>query len=90
MSQPSPMLQAELELTATGQVTFSRAVLEHLGAEPGDKLVLDLLPGGRVGVRAAPDSGTAMFIGCLAREGEAPVSLADMKEAISAGWAGQR
>ncbi len=85
----SPIFCGKLELTATGQVMFSRAVLEHLGAEPGDKLVLDLLPGGRVGVRAALDDGIAMLIGYLVREGGVPVSLANMGEAISAGWAGQ-
>ena len=58
-----------MTVTAKGQVTFRRAVLEHLGAGPGSKLVLDLLPG-RLEVRAAPDGDIGAFIGCLAREGE--------------------
>ena len=82
------MDRATLTITAKGQVTFRRAVLDHLGARPGDKLVLDLLPDGRAEVRAAPGGDISAFIGCLARGGEAPVSIADMNEAIARGWAG--
>ena len=36
-----------LTVTARGQVTFRKDVLQHLGIRPGDKIELDLLPDGR-------------------------------------------
>ena len=79
-----------LKITAKGQVTFRRAVLQHLGAGPGDRLVVDLLPGGRAEVRAAARRPIDDFIGVLARNGQKPVSIARMKQAAAAGWAGKR
>ena len=84
------MTQTTLTITAKGQVTFRRAVLEHLGAEPGDKLVVDLLPDGRAEVRAAPAGSIDAFIGALAREGQVPLSTEDMNRVIRDGWAGIR
>ncbi|EGD19854.1 hypothetical protein XGA_1498, partial [Xanthomonas hortorum ATCC 19865] len=36
-----------LTVTARGQVTFRKDVLQHLGIRPGDKIELNLLPDGR-------------------------------------------
>ena len=77
-----------LTVTAKGQVTFRRAVLEHLGAGPGDKLVVELLPDGRAEVRAAPTGSIEAFIGALKREGETPLSIEEMNRVIEHGWAG--
>jgi len=41
-----------LTVTARGQVTFRKDVLEHLGVKPGDKIHLDLLPDGRAELTA--------------------------------------
>lgn len=35
---------AILTVTARGQVTLKKEVLQHLGIKPGDKIELDLLP----------------------------------------------
>jgi len=35
-------------VSARGQVTFRKEVLQHLGIKPGDKIELQLLPGGKV------------------------------------------
>jgi hypothetical protein len=43
---------ATLTVTARGQVTFRRDVLRHLGVKPGEKIALELLPGGRGALRA--------------------------------------
>ena len=47
-----------LTVTTRGQVTFRREVLQHLGIKPGEKVELDLLPGGRAELRAAQPKGT--------------------------------
>ncbi len=79
-----------LKVTAKGQVTFRKKVLEHLGVGPGGALEVELLPSGRVEVRAMQKAGIEGFIGCLRSPlGEAP-SIEDMNRAISAGWAGRR
>ncbi len=36
-----------LTVTARGQVTFRKKVLQHLGIKPGEKVALELLPDGR-------------------------------------------
>jgi bifunctional DNA-binding transcriptional regulator/antitoxin component of YhaV-PrlF toxin-antitoxin module len=47
-----------LTVTARGQVTFRKDVLQHLGIRPGDKIDLDLLPDGRGVLKAARPAGT--------------------------------
>jgi bifunctional DNA-binding transcriptional regulator/antitoxin component of YhaV-PrlF toxin-antitoxin module len=47
-----------LTVTGRGQVTFRRDVLRHLGIAPGEKIELDLVPGGRAELRAATRSGS--------------------------------
>lgn len=47
-----------LTVTARGQVTFRKEVLQHLGIEPGDKIQLHLLPDGRAELRADAPKGS--------------------------------
>ncbi len=42
-----------LAVTAKGQVTLRKDLLTHLGVQPGEKIVVDKLPPGRIEVRAA-------------------------------------
>ena len=79
-----------LTVTSKGQVTFRRAMLDHLEAAPGDRLVVDLLPGGRVEVHAAARGRIDSFIGILARPGEQPVTIEEMGRVAAKGWAGKR
>jgi len=76
----------ELTVTAKGQVTLRRSLLDHLGVRPGDKVGVTLLPDGRAEIAAA---GTGHDIGALYgtlyRPGRRPVSLEEMQEAIEAG-----
>ncbi|MDE2514382.1 MAG: AbrB/MazE/SpoVT family DNA-binding domain-containing protein [Rhodospirillales bacterium] len=46
-----------LSITERGQVTLRKDVLRHLGLRPGDKLHVDLLPGGRAELRAERRGG---------------------------------
>lgn len=44
---------ATLTVTARGQLTLRKEVLQHLGIKPGDKIELDLLPDAKGLLRAA-------------------------------------
>ena len=79
-----------LTVTARGQVTFRKEVLEHLGIKPGEKIELDLLPGGRGVIKAASQTGTiAGFVGLLARKTKKVASIEEINAAIYDGWAGK-
>lgn len=75
-----------LTVTAKGQVTLRREVLQHLGVQPGDQIVFDLLPDRRVEIRPAR-TDLSQFFGCLPARGKS-VSLDEMNRAIEDGWAG--
>lgn len=47
-----------LTVTARGQVTFRKDVLQHLGIQPGEKIELDLLPDGRAELKAIQRKGS--------------------------------
>jgi hypothetical protein len=55
----------ELTVTAKGQVTLRRAVLDHLGVTAGDKVSVSLLENGRIELVAAA-AGTTSKV-CAAR-----------------------
>ena len=76
----------ELTVTAKGQVTLRRAVLDHLGVVPGAKVSVSLLENGRIElVAAAVRDDIKNLRGALRRPGQRPVSLEEMQEAIEAG-----
>jgi bifunctional DNA-binding transcriptional regulator/antitoxin component of YhaV-PrlF toxin-antitoxin module len=73
----------ELTVTAKGQVTLRQAVLEHLGAKPGQKVGIALLPDGRVELRAVGGSAPLSRLrGALRQERSRPVTLEEMQAAI--------
>jgi hypothetical protein len=76
----------ELTITAKGQITLRRAVLDHLGVVPGAKVSVSLLENGRIElVAAAVRDDVNSLRGALRRSGQRPVSLEEMQEAIEAG-----
>ena len=76
----------ELTVTAKGQVTLRRAVLDHLGVMPGAKVSVSLLENGRIELVAAKTGNDITGLrGALRRSGQRPVSLEEMQEAIEAG-----
>lgn len=80
-----------LTVTAKGQVTLRKDILQHLGVQPGDKVAVDKLPDGRVEVRAQPTAGNISdAFNCLKREKGKALSLRQMKEIAARGWAGKR
>lgn len=44
---------ATLTITAKGQITLTQELLRHLDVVPGQKVVVEKLPGGRLAIRAA-------------------------------------
>ena len=79
-----------LTVTAKGQITLRRDVLQHLGVRPGQKVEVDLLANGRVEVRARPVGSIENFFGCAHRPGTKPLTIEEINEIIADGWAGIR
>ncbi len=78
-----------LTVTARGQVTFRKDVLRHLGIKAGEKITLDLLPDGRVALRASRPSATIDgFFGLLAIQTKRTATIEEINEAASQAWAG--
>jgi AbrB family looped-hinge helix DNA binding protein len=81
---------ATLTITARGQVTFRKKVLEHLGIKPGEKMELELLPDGKGLIRAARPPGRIQdFFGVLAGKTTKIATIEEMNEAAAEGWAGR-
>jgi len=80
-----------LTVTAKGQVTFKRDLLQHLGILPGERLDVEKLPGGEIRVRSARPTGTIDgFLGLLAGKTDKIATIREMNEAAAAGWAGEQ
>jgi AbrB family looped-hinge helix DNA binding protein len=82
----------ELTVTAKGQVTLRKDLLEHLGVHPGDKISIEKLPGGRVEVKAARPTGkiSDAFGFLKGKTNGRSLSIEEMNEIIADGWAGKR
>lgn len=80
-----------LTVTAKGQVTLRKDLLDHLGVRPGDRLSLDKLPDGRVEIKASyPVGAISDAFGLLKREGGPALTIEDINDIAAGGWAGRR
>lgn len=80
-----------LKVTAKGQVTLRKDVLSHLGVRPGETISVNKLPGGAVEVRAARPGGRISDVfNLLKRKDRRRLSLDEIREIASQGWAGKR
>lgn len=80
-----------LTVTARGQVTFRKDVLQHMGIRPGEQIELNKLPDGRVSLQAKRPSGKIdSFLGLLAGKTKKVATLHEINEAAASGWAGQK
>ena len=80
-----------LTVTAKGQVTFRKELLKHLGVQPGEQIIIDKLPDGRIEVRAARPTGRISDVfDLLKREGDPSLSVEEINEVAAQGWAGKR
>lgn len=79
-----------LTVTAKGQVTLRKELLQHLGITQGQKIEVLPLPDGRLEIRAARPSGSIEgFIGLLAGRSPKVATLEEIDEAAAQGWAGR-
>lgn len=78
-------LLTSLTVTARGQVTFRKDVLQHLGVQPGGKIHLDLLPDGRAELTAEPQSRSFRELHGFLKDktNGARLSLDDVADAIA-------
>ncbi|MEO1458603.1 MAG: AbrB/MazE/SpoVT family DNA-binding domain-containing protein [Pseudomonadota bacterium] len=74
-------------VTAKGQVTLRKDLLEHLGAAPGTKLHVDKLPGGGLAVRRVRSSGSIADLFGTVRPTRS-LSLKDIDRIATDGWSG--
>ena len=80
-----------LTVTAKGQVTLRRDLLEHLGVHPGEKITVNKLPNGKIEVKAARPTGKISDVfGLLKRKGGLSLSIEEMNKIAARGWAGKR
>jgi AbrB family looped-hinge helix DNA binding protein len=81
-----------LTVTAKGQVTLRKDLLDHLGVHPGEKIIVDKLPDGRIEVKAARPTGkiSDVFGSLKAKRKGRALSIEDMNEINARGWAGKR
>ena len=80
-----------LTVTAKGQITLRKKLLNHLGVEPGDKVAVNVLPDGRIEMKAARPSGKISDVfGMLKRRNGPTLSIDQINEAARRGWAGRR
>jgi bifunctional DNA-binding transcriptional regulator/antitoxin component of YhaV-PrlF toxin-antitoxin module len=77
-----------LTVTAKGQVTLRKELLQHLGVQPGEKVSVGKLPDGRIEVKAVRPSGKISDAFGLLKSDNGPVlSIEDMNRIIADGWA---
>lgn len=80
-----------LTVTAKGQVTLRKDLLEHLGVHPGDKITVDKLPDGRIEVKAAQPAGNISDVfNFLKRKKGISLSIEEMDKIATRGWARRR
>lgn len=69
--------------TSRGQLTLRKEIFQHVGIKPGDKLEIDMLPGGEIRGRAVRKKGKIEdFFGCLAGKTNVKLTIEEMNEAI--------
>jgi antitoxin PrlF len=88
-SRPLRKKSRSLTVTSKGQVTLRKDLLAHLGIQPGQRIDVEVLPGGRLELHAEQATGSiTSFIGLLAGRSSHCASLEELSEAAAAGWAG--
>jgi antitoxin PrlF len=77
-----------LTITAKGQITLRRELLQYLGIAPGQQVEVHKQANGVLTLQAKAPQGLEAFAGCLPPPPKA-LSVEEMNAIISSGWAGQ-
>lgn len=78
-----------LTVTAKGQITLKRELLQYLGISPGQQLEVNKLANGVLTLHAKTEHGLETFSGCLPKPSKA-LSVQDMNDLIAKSWAENR
>lgn len=78
-----------LTVTAKGQVTLRKDILEHLGVSPGQQINVEKMPDGRIEVRAAPTGKISEVFGLLKKKQGPHLSIEQIDELARQGWSGR-
>ena len=82
---------SKLTVTAKGQVTLRKELLQHLGIRPGDTVAVEKLPNGAIQIHAARPAGRISDVfGSLKRPGQRRLSIEEIKKITEDAWAGKR
>ncbi|AQX31523.1 AbrB/MazE/SpoVT family DNA-binding domain-containing protein [Bartonella schoenbuchensis] len=80
-----------LIVTAKGQITLKRDLLQHLGVKPGERIDFDKLPGGELRIKASQPTNTIeSFIGRFAGKLKKPLTIEEMNEIVASSWANEK
>jgi AbrB family looped-hinge helix DNA binding protein len=80
-----------LSITSKGQITLRKDILNHLGVSPGEKIVVDKLPDGRVEIKAVRPTGKISEVFNLLKKKNGPsLSIEEIAEITKQGWTGKR
>jgi bifunctional DNA-binding transcriptional regulator/antitoxin component of YhaV-PrlF toxin-antitoxin module len=91
MESKLEVAMSQLTVTAKGQVTLRKDVLQHLGVQPGEKISVDKLPNGRIEVKAVRPTGKISdAFGIIKPKNGRVLTIEEMNEIIADGWAGKR
>jgi hypothetical protein len=78
------------KINAAGQITLTEDLLAHLGVRPGSGVeIAKAEHASLVMSAAAAEHSIAQVFGCLKRKDARPLSIEELNEAISQGWAGE-
>ena len=78
-----------LTVTAKGQVTLRKELLAHLGVRPGQRLDVEVLPGGLLQLYAHQATGTIReCFGLLEGQSKRRATLQELDQVALEGWAG--
>ena len=81
---------AIVSTTSRGQVTLRREIFKHVGISPGEKLEIELLPGGEFRGRAVRKKGKIEDVfGILAGKTDVKLTIDEMDEAIGEAVVGE-
>jgi bifunctional DNA-binding transcriptional regulator/antitoxin component of YhaV-PrlF toxin-antitoxin module len=80
-----------LTVTAKGQVTLRKDLLQHLGVHPGEKVSVDKLPDGRIEMKATRPAGKISDVFNLLKRKNGPrLSINQINRVAAQGWRGKR